>query len=43
LSIARNIARAHGGDLVLAANGPGTIRFSFSLPLSNGQDGARRN
>jgi signal transduction histidine kinase len=35
LAIARNIARAQGGDLVLAANGPGRICFSLVLPLSN--------
>ena len=32
LAIARNIARGHGGDLVLAHNQPGAIRFSMTLP-----------
>jgi signal transduction histidine kinase len=35
LAIARNIARAQGGDLVLAANGPARVCFSLTLPLSN--------
>jgi len=43
LSIARNIARAHGGDLVLVCNGPDKIRFSFSLPVSNGKGKTARN
>lgn len=34
LAIARNIARAHGGDLVLSSNEPERIRFSLTLPLS---------
>jgi two-component system, NtrC family, sensor histidine kinase HydH len=34
LAIARGIARAHGGDLVLSANGPQRICFSLLLPLS---------
>lgn len=34
LAIARGIARAHGGDLVLSANGPPRICFSLLLPLS---------
>jgi len=33
LAIARNIARAHGGDLVIAANGPQRICFSLILPI----------
>jgi signal transduction histidine kinase len=37
LAIARNIARAQGGDLTLAANGPDCVRFSMSLPMSDGQ------
>ena len=41
LSIARNIARAHGGDLVLATNGTDRVRFSFSLPYSNGRPSIR--
>jgi two-component system, NtrC family, sensor histidine kinase HydH len=32
LAIARNIARGHGGDLVLSRNEPGSIRFSITLP-----------
>lgn len=32
LAIARNIARAHGGDLVLSANEPGRVRFSLIFP-----------
>ena len=32
LATARSIARAHGGDLVLAHNGPVGVRFSFILP-----------
>ena len=32
LAIARNIARAHGGDLVLARNEPGRVRFELVLP-----------
>jgi signal transduction histidine kinase len=34
LAIARNIALAHGGDLVLSANGPQRICFSLILPAS---------
>jgi signal transduction histidine kinase len=34
LAIARGIARAHGGDLALSANGPKRICFSLLLPLS---------
>ena len=34
LAIARGIARAHGGDLVLSANGPQRICFSLLLPLT---------
>ena len=33
LAIARNIARAHGGDLVIAANGPQRTCFSLILPM----------
>jgi two-component system, NtrC family, sensor histidine kinase HydH len=36
LAIARNIARAHGGDLTLAANRPDSIRFSLTLPTGDG-------
>ncbi len=32
LAVARNIARAHGGDLWLAANEPGRTRFEMTLP-----------
>lgn len=32
LAIAGNIARAHGGELRLAANGPGRVRFELDLP-----------
>lgn len=31
LAIARNIARAHGGDLVLSENRPGLVTFSVTL------------
>ena len=34
LAIARNLARAHGGDLVLSANGPRQICFSLILPMT---------
>lgn len=33
LAIARNIARAHGGDLVLSANEPGRVCFALTIPL----------
>jgi len=36
LAIARNIARAQGGDLILAVNGPSSVRFSLSLPMAEG-------
>jgi two-component system, NtrC family, sensor histidine kinase HydH len=32
LAVARNIVRAHGGDLVLTANDPGRVCFSMTLP-----------
>jgi signal transduction histidine kinase len=32
LTIARNVARAHGGDLELAANRPGLVRMALDLP-----------
>jgi signal transduction histidine kinase len=32
LAIARNIVRAHGGDLVLSANEPGRVCFSVRIP-----------
>ncbi len=31
LAIARNIARAHGGDLVLSTNRPGCVSFTFTV------------
>jgi two-component system, NtrC family, sensor histidine kinase HydH len=34
LSIARNIARAHGGDVILTGNGPERICFCLSLPIA---------
>jgi signal transduction histidine kinase len=34
LSIARNIARAHGGDVILTGNGPERICFSLTLPIT---------
>jgi signal transduction histidine kinase len=34
LSIARNIARGHGGDVILTGNGPERICFSLTLPLA---------
>jgi signal transduction histidine kinase len=34
LAIARNIARAQGGDLILASNGPSSVRFSLSVPMA---------
>jgi len=36
LPIARNIARAHGGDLVVEANDAERVCFSMTLPLANG-------
>jgi signal transduction histidine kinase len=36
LAITRRIARAHGGDAVLEANEPGTVRFALTLPGSGG-------
>ena len=36
LAIARNIARAHGGDLVVATNGPQQVCFHMILPVPNG-------
>ncbi|MGD0226150.1 MAG: ATP-binding protein [Terriglobia bacterium] len=32
LAIARNIARAHGGDLILSANEPGRVCFTLTFP-----------
>lgn len=34
LSIARNVARAHGGDVILTSNGPERICFSLTLPIA---------
>ncbi len=34
LAIARNIARAHGGDLVLSANEPGRVCFTLIFPAA---------
>jgi histidine kinase len=41
LTIARNIARAHGGDVTAASGGPGRgAAFALTLPLRAGRDGA---
>ena len=37
LAIARNIARGHGGDLVLSRNQPGAVQFSLTLPAYAGK------
>jgi signal transduction histidine kinase len=42
LSIARNIARSHGGDLLLVANQPQRVCFSLQLPSPNGKTGFSR-
>jgi signal transduction histidine kinase len=34
LAIARNIARAHGGDLILSANEPGRVCFTLTFPAT---------
>jgi signal transduction histidine kinase len=34
LAIARNIARAHGGDLILSANQPGRVCFTVTFPVT---------
>lgn len=36
LAVARSIAQAHGGDVILASNEPGRIRFDLSLPDAAG-------
>lgn len=36
LAIARNIARAHQGDLVLSSNEPECVCFTIEIPLRNG-------
>jgi signal transduction histidine kinase len=35
LAIARNIAKIHGGDLVLSANEPGRVCFTLTFPATN--------
>lgn len=35
LAIARNIARAHGGDLLLRVNEPGSVCFTLELPTTS--------
>lgn len=37
LAIARNIARAHGGDLILSANEPGRVCFALTIPLARAE------
>jgi signal transduction histidine kinase len=37
LAIARNIARGHGGDLVLSRNQPDAVQFSITLPAHAGE------
>jgi len=41
LAIARNIVRAHGGDLALAANAPDRICFRLTLPALDARDGGK--
>jgi two-component system, NtrC family, sensor histidine kinase HydH len=41
LAIARNIARAHRGDLVLSVNEPARVCFSLELPGHSGTSCAR--
>jgi signal transduction histidine kinase len=36
LAIARDLVRAHGGDIALADNGPAGATFRFTLPLNGG-------
>jgi signal transduction histidine kinase len=36
LAIARNIARAHGGDLILSKNEPGRVCFTLTFPAAGG-------
>jgi signal transduction histidine kinase len=40
LAIARNIARAHGGDLILSANEPGRVCFTLAFPAAKEDSGA---
>ena len=43
LAIARNIARAHGGDLMLRINEPAQVCFSIEIPaVANGSAGPQR-
>ncbi len=37
LAIARNIARAHGGDVVLSSNSTNSVQFSIMLPVLTGE------
>ncbi|MGA7412616.1 MAG: HAMP domain-containing sensor histidine kinase [Bryobacteraceae bacterium] len=37
LAIARNIARGHGGELVLSRNQTGAVQFSMTLPACTGE------
>lgn len=37
LSLAREIARAHGGDLVLAPYNDGMVSFTLTLPVHPGR------
>lgn len=41
LPIARNIARAHGGDLVVEVNGPERVCFTLTFPVPNGHSSKR--
>jgi signal transduction histidine kinase len=34
LSVSREIARAHGGDLALKSDRPGEVQFSLSMPIA---------
>lgn len=36
LAITRSIARAHGGDCILARNEPGAVRFELDIPVEDG-------
>jgi two-component system, NtrC family, sensor histidine kinase HydH len=42
LAIARNIARAHGGDIVLRFNQPGQVCFSIEIPAFPDKSAARK-
>lgn len=42
LAIACNIARAHGGDLILSVNEPGRVCFSLTLPAAEADPGSTR-